>query len=67
LHLRQDPDAVFLATRPLDVSSVWEPLPLCTPLAFRDGEAAFSAPSHGHEYIPNPDDFRLFFTDYANL
>lgn len=67
LHLRQDPDAVFLATRPLDVSSVWEPLPLCTPLAFRNGEAAFSAPSHGHEYIPNPDDFRLFFTDYANL
>ena len=28
---------------------------------------AFSAPSHGHEYIASPDDFRLFFTDYAAL
>ena len=35
--------------------------------AWRDGARAFSAPSHGREYIASPDDFRLFFTDYAAL
>jgi len=44
-----------------------EPLPLCTPVAYRAGARVFAAPSHGHEYVATPDDFRLFFTDYAAL
>ncbi len=68
LHLREDPSgAAVLSTRPLGSGDGWEPLPLCTPVAYRAGARVFAAPSHGHEYVASPDDFRLFFTDYAAL
>ena len=68
LHLLETGGTVLLSTRPLaSAGDGWTSLPLCTPLAFRDGARAFAAPSHGHEYHPRPDDFHLFFTDYAAL
>ncbi|MBR1836879.1 MAG: class II glutamine amidotransferase [Kiritimatiellae bacterium] len=68
LHVRFDPSgAAVLSTRPLGSGDGWEPLPLCTPLAFRAGDRVAAAPCHGHEYVPTPDDFNLFFTDYATL
>lgn len=36
LHLREDPSgAAVLSTRPLGSGDGWEPLPLCTPVAYR--------------------------------
>jgi glutamine amidotransferase len=68
LHVREGEGAALLSTRPLtSAGGGWEPVPLCTPVAWRGGERIFSAPSHGKEYVPSPDDFRLFFTDYAAL
>ena len=68
LHVREDPSgAAVVSTRPLGSGEGWEALPLCTPLAFRNGVRAASAPAHGHEYVASPDDFNLFFTDYAGL
>ena len=67
LHLREADGVAALSTRPLGSGDGWAPLPLCAPVAFRDGIRAFSAPSHGRLYVPSPDDFRLFFTDYAAL
>ena len=67
LHLREADGVAALSTRPLGSGDGWAPLPLCAPVAFRDGVRAFSAPSHGQLYVPSPDDFRLFFTDYASL
>lgn len=68
LHLRADPSgAAVLATRPIGADAGWEPLPLCAPVAFRGGERVFAAPPHGHEYVASPEDFRLFFADYAAL
>ena len=67
LHLREADGVAALSTRPLGSGDGWAPLPLCAPVAFRNGVRAFSAPSHGRLYVPSPDDFRLFFTDYASL
>ena len=68
LHLRADPSGTaVLSTRPLGPGTGWEPLPLCAPVAFRGGERVFAAPPHGHEYVASPEDFRLFFADYAAL
>ncbi len=67
LHVRETDGSALLSTRPLGSGEGFAPLPLCTPVAWRNGAHAFSAPSHGREYVASPDDFRLFFTDYAAL
>jgi glutamine amidotransferase len=67
LHVRHLDGASFLSTRPLPPAADWTALPLGTAVAYRSGTLAFTAPSHGHEYIPSPGDFHLFFADYAAL
>jgi glutamine amidotransferase len=47
--------------------AAWEPLPLCTPLAFKRGQLVDSGTSHGHEYFDNEQDTRYLFQDYAGL
>ena len=67
LHRFERDGLAALSTRPLGSGDGWEALPLCAPVAYRDGARAFAAPAHDHRYVPSPDDFRLFFTDYAGL
>ena len=67
LHALPLDGALLLSTRPLSTSSDWAPIPLCTPVAYRTGALAFTAPAHPHEYTPSPSDFHLFFADYAAL
>lgn len=68
LHIREADGAALLSTRPLAAAGDgWQPLPLCTPLAWRGGIRAFAAPAHRAEYVAAPDDFHLFFTEYAAL
>lgn len=57
-------DAALAQATPGDA---WEPLPLCTPLAFKHGRLINSGTSHNHEYFDNENDTRYLFQDYAGL
>ncbi|MDR2587187.1 MAG: class II glutamine amidotransferase, partial [Coriobacteriales bacterium] len=58
------PGAVTAATTP---QPAWQPLPLCTPLAFKHGRLVLSGVSHEHEYFDNEKDVRYLYQDYAGL
>jgi glutamine amidotransferase len=65
---------VLLCTSALETARVlaapageWQPVPLCTPLAFKHGRLVASGISHGHEYFDNEKDIRYLYQDYAGL
>jgi glutamine amidotransferase len=74
LNLLVSEGRALLCTSRLDTAlamaapgSAWEPLPLCTPLAFKHGRFVSSGVSHSHEYFDNEKDTRYLFQDYAAL
>ncbi|MDR1357989.1 MAG: class II glutamine amidotransferase [Coriobacteriales bacterium] len=74
LNLLVSEEAALFCTSPLRSAlatlapcSAWEPLPLCTPLAFKQARLISSGVSHGHEYFDNEEDTHYLFQDYAGL
>ena len=66
LHVWRDVDAVTFSTRPLSIGT-WEPMPFTSLVAAKNGEIVRTSPPHGHEYIYNPEDYRLVYMNFARL
>lgn len=66
LFVKQQRDTAIFATVPLDRED-WEPVPMNTLLAYREGKCVYKGTNHGCTYRDNPEDMRLIFLDYAAL
>lgn len=66
LYYRKIKEGILFSTRPLKGGG-WEPVQMCTLLAFKDGEQAFVGTNHGQEYIDNEKDMQFLFLDSASL
>ena len=66
LYYCQDGDALIFSTKPLSTGT-WEPVPFTRLVAVKDGAFIREAPSHGHEYVYNPEDYRYVYMGYAML
>ena len=66
LHTRREGAGRIFSTKPLDGGS-WEPVPMNTLLAFRNGSLEFTGTNHGHTYVYNPAQSKHLYLDYALL
>ena len=66
LHYSPDGDALIFSTKPLSTGT-WTPVPFTRLLAVQDGAFVREAPSHGHEYVYDPEDYRYVYMGYAML
>ena len=66
LNICQKGDGVIVSTRPLD-DDVWRPLPLNTPVAYKDGKEVYRGHDHGHEFIDSEEKMKYLFLDYSGL
>ena len=66
LHYSPDGDALIFSTKPLSTGT-WTPVPFTRLLAVQDGAIVREAPSHGHEYVYDPEDYRYVYMGYAML
>ena len=66
LHQRKTQDGVFLATLPL-TPSPWEPLPLTTLVAYREGELICTGTCHGAEFFDDEEKMKMLFLAFAEL
>ena len=66
LHYCQDGDALIFSTKPLSTGT-WTPVPFTRLLAVQDGAFIREAPSHGYEYVYDPEDYRYIYMGYAML
>lgn len=66
LHYRQTDDALVFSTRPLR-NGDWSRVPFTRLVSAKDGEFLRVGECLGHEYIPNPDDYRHAYMLYASL
>ena len=53
-------------THPLTIGT-WAPVPFTSLVSAKDGEIVRTSPPHGHEYIYNPEDYRLVYMNFARL
>ncbi len=58
--------AVVISTTPLDHYR-WEPVPMNTLLAYRNGKQVYTGTNHGNEFFETEENMRLLFLDFANL
>ena len=66
LYFLKDEDSITLSTNPLSHGD-WNPLPFTRLVAIKAGEFVREGPSHDHEYIHNPEDYRLVYMNFARL
>lgn len=66
LYVSQGKDTALFSTVPLNRSR-WEPVPMNTLLAYRNGRLAAAGTDHGHEYVFRKEDMELLFLDFASL
>ena len=66
LHFSEEDDTVTFSTRPLP-NGDWKRVPFTRLIAVKDGEFVREGPSHGNEYIYNPEDYRLVYMNFARL
>ena len=66
LHFLKEDGAVTLSTNPLSQGD-WKPVPFTRLVAIKGGEFVREGPSHGNEYIYNPDDYRFVYMNFARL
>lgn len=66
LHILKKDEGIFISTEPL-TDEDWEPLPMNTLLAFRNGELAFTGTNHGHSHIFDEKDFQMLYLAFAEL
>ena len=66
LFYRQTEDMLVFSTRPLHEGD-WTHVPFRRLVAAKDGEFLRIGEDHGHEYVPNPDDYRYTYMAYASL
>ncbi|MDR1088535.1 MAG: class II glutamine amidotransferase [Coriobacteriales bacterium] len=74
LNLLVSEEVALFCTSPLSTAlasaapgSAWEPLPLCTPLAFKQARCISSGIPCGQEYFDNEEDTHYLYQDYAGL
>lgn len=58
--------AMVFSTRPLDLDR-WEPVPMNTLLAYREGKLLYEGTNHGNEFFFSEEKMRLIFLDYSGL
>ncbi len=66
LFYLQEKGTVIAATQPLD-GKPWRKMPMCTLLAFKDGELIVSGTPHGHEYTENAENVKMLYRIFSNL
>ncbi len=66
LYYSRNGDTLTFSTNPL-AQGEWTPLPFTRLVAAKDGEFVREAPSHGNEYIYNPEDYRCLYMNFARL
>lgn len=66
LFYRESEDGVIFSTRPLDTDE-WRPVAFARLVSARDGEIVREGACHGHEYVFNPEDYRLVYLNFARL
>lgn len=66
LYMRKEGNGRIFSTRPLDRKE-WEPVPMTTLLAFRQGELLYTGTNHGNIFVDTPSKFRHLYLDYAVL
>lgn len=66
LHRKKEGSGMLFSTRPLGRAE-WEPLPMNTLLAYRDGKPAFSGTDHGNEFVDTLSKTKHLYLDYAAL
>ncbi len=59
-------DAVIISTKPLG-RHVWEPVPMNTLAAYKDGKQMYTGTNHRNEFFETEEKMRLLFLDFANL
>ncbi len=66
LFYRELDGALVFSTRQLD-SATWHHVPFARLVSAKDGEMAREGVCHGHEYIFNPEDYRMVYLNFARL
>jgi len=66
LFVRATGESLVFSTVPL-TSERWDPVPLCTPLIYRDGTLVQRGPTHSYEYIDREEDTHFLYTDFSGL
>lgn len=66
LYVSERQGGYVFSTVPLD-DQQWNPLPLNTLLAYRNGRQVRTGTDHGHVYVEDPEKMRLLFLDYSTL
>lgn len=66
LHVCQKDGTAIFSTQPLNFDQ-WDPLPMNTLLAYRNGELVFRGTDHGNEFFDSEEKMRLLFLDFSVL
>ncbi|MDO5548097.1 MAG: class II glutamine amidotransferase [Eubacteriales bacterium] len=66
LHQCTKDETVIISTQPLNFDQ-WEPVPMNTLLAYRNGKPVFRGTNHGHEFFDSEEKMRLLFLDFSAL
>ncbi len=66
LHIMEAEDTVMFSTQPL-LQDEWEPLPLNTLLAYKDGEKLYEGTRHENEFLDSEEKMRFLFLDFAGM
>ncbi|MCL1879863.1 MAG: class II glutamine amidotransferase [Actinomycetia bacterium] len=67
LYLQRINRVLLLCSVPLTENGIWQPLPLNTLFALKDGEVVRRGTAHGNTYIDSEEDIKLLYALYANL
>lgn len=66
LHLRREGSLLLVSTHPLDAHP-WDPVPMNTLIAFRNGKRIYTGTTHANEYFDNKEKTRHLLLDYSFL
>ena len=66
LHFLKEDGSLAISTRPLSQGD-WKPMPFTRLVAIKDGDFVREGPSHGNEYVHDPEDYRLVYMNFARL
>ena len=66
LHTLNRPGEVFISTSAL-TDYDWQPLPINTLFAYKDGTLVRQGKDHGHEHIPDPEKIKELYWAFSHL
>jgi len=65
LYFCESAKSTLFCTVPLS-RGVWHPVPFTQLLAYRQGQLVFKGTVHGNEYVPDPEQLKYLYSDFAN-